>query len=184
MSENVKTLRKLAVVAVAMFGFGFALVPFYYKICDVVGLNNIQNADQVANTQVDTSRTLTLEFDANTRNELPWQFHPTETSVKVHPGQIVQVEYEVRNDSDEPVRGQAIPSYGPQVAGRYFRKLDCFCFSTQVLQPHEVRKMPVVFIIHPDLPTEVSTITLSYTFFRVEGPSAPSSAAKQKPGPV
>lgn len=174
-TENSRTFTKLLVIACAMFGFGFALVPFYKKICEVAGLNDLQRADEVSNTQVDASRMLTLEFDANTRNELPWKFRPLQSSVKVHPGQLVQVLYEVRNDSDAPVKGQAIASYGPQLAGRYFRKLDCFCFTTQELKPREVRQMPVVFIIHPDLPQDVNTITLSYTFFRVEGVARPGA---------
>ena len=179
--ENRRTFAKLAVVAVGMFGFGFALVPFYKKLCEATGLNNLQQADTVANTQVDRSRTVNLEFDANTRNELPWKFKPAQSSIKVHPGQLVQVTYEVSNDSDMPVRGQAIPSYGPQVAGQYFRKLDCFCFATQELKPRESRSMPVVFVIHPDLPADVNTITLSYTFFRVEGPSSPAAANQAVP---
>jgi cytochrome c oxidase assembly protein subunit 11 len=183
-SENRLTLVKLAVVAVAMFGFGFALVPFYKKICEVTGINDLQKADAVVNTQVDESRTLTLEFDANTRSELPWQFRPAERSIKVHPGQLVQVMYEVRNDSDEVITGQAIPSYGPRVAGQYFRKLDCFCFAKQELKPHEVRTMPVVFVIHPDLPEDVNTVTLSYTFFRVEGAGKPSASADAEKPPA
>jgi cytochrome c oxidase assembly protein subunit 11 len=181
-TENRRTFSKLAVVAVGMFGFGFALVPFYKKLCEVTGLNNLQKADVVANTQVDVSRTVTLELDANTRNELPWKFRPIETSKAIHPGQLVQIEFEIRNDSDQPVTGQAIPSYGPQLAGQYVQKLDCFCFAKQQLAPHEVRRMPVVFVLHPDLPKEVNTVTLSYTFFRVEGnttstaPAAPASA--------
>jgi len=174
-TENGRTLRKLAVVAVAMFGFGYALVPFYKQICEATGINGLQKADTVVNSQVDVSRTLVLEFDANTRNALPWRFRPVEKSIKVHPGQLVQINYEIRNDSDEVVIGQAIPSYGPRLAERYFRKLDCFCFTTQELKPREVRRMPVVFVVHPDLPADVGTITLSYTFFRVEG--APKSAA-------
>jgi cytochrome c oxidase assembly protein subunit 11 len=169
-AENRRTLGKLAVVAAGMFGFGFALVPFYEQLCKATGLNNLLKADSVeANTQVDATRTVTLEFDANTRNELPWHFKPLETSRAIHPGQLVQVEFEIRNDSDQPVTGQAIPSYGPQLAGQYFRKLDCFCFAKQELAPREVRRMPVVFVVHPDLPRDVNTVTLSYTFFRVEG---------------
>ena len=183
-SDNARMLTKLAVIACAMFGFGFALVPFYKKLCEETGLNNLQKADAPTNTQVDASRTLTLEFDSNLRNDLPWKFRPTQSSVKVHPGQLVQITYEVRNDSDQPVKGQAIPSYGPQLAGGYFRKLDCFCFSTQELAPREVRQMPVVFIIHPDLPADVNTITLSYTFFRVEGPTRPAAALPAMRVPV
>jgi cytochrome c oxidase assembly protein subunit 11 len=183
-SENAQTLRKLAVVAVAMFGFGFALVPFYKKICEVTGINGLQQADEVVNTQVDESRTLVLEFDANTRNALPWKFQPVEKSIKIHPGQLVQVSFEVRNDSDETVTGQAIPSYGPQLAGQYFRKLDCFCFAKQELRPREVRRMPVVFVVHPDLPADVGTVTLSYTFFRVEGASRAAAHKGERMSPA
>lgn len=168
-THNVVTLRKLLVVACAMFGFGFALVPFYKKICEVTGINNVVKRDVVENTQVDAARTVTLEFDTNLRNDLPWTFRALETAVRLHPGELKQVLFEVRNNSDRPVTGQAIPSYGPQVAGLHFRKLDCFCFTQQTLQPGEVRQMPVVFVIDSKLPQDVTTVTLSYTFFEVEG---------------
>ena len=167
--ENLVTLRKLVVVACVMFGFGFALVPFYKKICEVTGINSLLKADTVANTQIDTSRWLTVEFDANVRSNLPWTFTPVEKQVRFHPGELVQVTFEIRNDSPRAVTGQAIPSYGPQLAGRYFRKLECFCFTQQTLQPGEVRRMPVVFVIEPGLPQELNTVTLSYSFFEVEG---------------
>lgn len=168
---NQQTLVKLLVVACAMFGFGFALVPFYRVLCDALGLNSVVKADVVANTQVDTGRLLTVEFDANLRSNLPWTFTPLEKSVRIHPGALTQVTYEVRNRSDRPVTGQAIPSFGPQLAGRYFKKLECFCFTQQSLAPGESRRMPVVFVIEPDLPQDVNTVTLSYTFFEVEGKS-------------
>ena len=166
---NSATLRKLLIVACVMFGFGFAMVPFYKKLCEVAGLNNVAKADTVANAQIDASRWLTVEFDTNLRNDLPWTFRPLEKSVRFHPGELVQVTFEVRNDSDRPVTGQAIPSYGPQIAGRYFKKLDCFCFTQQTLQPGEVRQMPVVFVIESTLPEDVTVVTMSYTFFQVEG---------------
>ena len=169
---NQRMLVKLLVVAVMMFGFGYAMVPFYRAICDALGLNSVIKADEVVNTQVDPSRTLTIELDANLRNDLPWTFTPVEKSVRVHPGELATVEYEVVNVTDKPVTGQAIPSYGPQSAGEYFRKLDCFCFTQQTLAPGEVRRMPVVFVIDGDLPQDVNTITLSYTFFEVEGRGA------------
>jgi cytochrome c oxidase assembly protein subunit 11 len=159
-------LRKLLVVVVIMFGFGFAMVPFYERICDAIGLNSIAEADEVRNTQVDPTRLVTVEFDANLR-QLPWRFRPLETRLKVHPGELVQVRYEAVNDTDHPVKGQAIPSYGPQLAAAYFKKLQCFCFEQQTLQAHEKREMPVVFVIDPRLPVDVNTITLSYTFFDV-----------------
>jgi cytochrome c oxidase assembly protein subunit 11 len=174
-SPNLVTLRKLVIVACAMFGFGFALVPFYKKICEVTGINNVLKADRVANSQIDNTRWLTVEFDTNLRSNLPWTFTPIEKSVRFHPGELVQVTFEVRNNSNRAVTGQAIPSYGPQLAGRYFKKLECFCFTQQTLQPGEVRRMPVVFVIEKDLPQDVNTVTLSYSFFEVEGTARKAS---------
>ncbi|HEX4984699.1 MAG TPA: cytochrome c oxidase assembly protein [Burkholderiales bacterium] len=169
-AENRRLLAKLLVVTVAMFGFGYALVPLYKKICEVTGVYEVEKANApLANTQVDASRVVLLELDANVRSDLPWRFRPLQASVKVHPGELVQVLYEVRNASDRPITGQAIPSYGPQVAGQYFRKIDCFCFAKQNFGPGEVRQLPVVFVIEPGLPKDVTTVTLSYTFFNVEG---------------
>ncbi|HWI13265.1 MAG TPA: cytochrome c oxidase assembly protein [Burkholderiales bacterium] len=167
--DNAVMLRKLVVVACAMFGFGFALVPFYNKICEVTGLNNVIKRDEVTNTQVDAARTVTLEFDTNLRSGLPWTFKPLEKSIQLHPGELKQAMFEIRNNSDRAITGQAIPSYGPQVAGLHFRKLECFCFTQQTLQPGEAKQMPVVFVIDKALPEDVNTVTLSYTFFEVEG---------------
>jgi cytochrome c oxidase assembly protein subunit 11 len=168
---NQQTLVKLLVVAAVMFGFGFAMVPFYRAICDALGLNSVVRADTVVNTQVDTTRLLTVEFDTNLRNNLPWTFAALEKSVRIHPGALTQVTFEIRNDSGRAVTGQAIPSFGPQLAGRHFKKLECFCFTQQTLGPGEVRRMPVAFVIEKDLPQDVNTVTLSYTFFEVEGNS-------------
>lgn len=168
-TANRRLLKKLLVIAVMMFGFGFALVPFYEKICEVTGIRNVFQPDEVAaNTQVDSSRRVTVEFDSNTRR-LPWTFKPLQSSVSVHPGELTQVVYEVRNTLDRPVTGQAVPSFGPQQAALYLRKMECFCFRQQTLAPGEVRRMPVVFVIDSKLPSELNTITLSYTFFEVEG---------------
>ncbi|HET8877040.1 MAG TPA: cytochrome c oxidase assembly protein [Casimicrobiaceae bacterium] len=166
--SNRTLLTKLGVVVVAMFGFGYALVPFYEKICEVTGLRNIDSADTVTNTQVDTTRSVRIEFDTNLRN-LPWQFRALQLATDVHPGAVTQAMFEVVNTTDRPITGQAIPSYGPRQAALYFKKLDCFCFSQQTLAPHEKRDMPVVFVVDPKLPKDVPTITLSYTFFEVEG---------------
>lgn len=167
-TANNALLKRLGVVAVAMFGFGFLLVPFYEKICQATGIRNIAQADEVVNTQVDRSRALRIEFDSNLR-KLPWSFKPLETLIEVHPGELRQVMYEVVNQTDRAISGQAIPSYAPREAGQYFRKLDCFCFAKQTLQPGEVRRMPVVFVIDPSVPDDIPTITLSYTFFEIEG---------------
>jgi cytochrome c oxidase assembly protein subunit 11 len=171
-SANRRLSWKLATIACAMFGFGFAMIPFYRQFCEVSGLNNLLQPDaQVRNTQVDASRWLTVEFDANI-GDLPWKFVPLERSIRVHPGEVVQVRYEVQNLSTRPTTGQAIPSYGPEIAQRYFRKLECFCFTKQVLAPGEVRQMPVVFVVDPGLPPDVTTVTLSYKFFELNGPTA------------
>ena len=166
--ENRRLSRRLAVVALIMFGFAFALVPFYNEICVALGLNSIERADALANTQVDTSRTITIEFDSNTHN-LPWRFRPLQGYVKVHPGELTTVEYEIVNVRQAPVTGQAVPSYGPQRAGEYFQKVECFCFTQQTLAAGETRRMPVVFVVDPKLPKDVDTIALSYTFFEVAG---------------
>src|SRR4051812_31612612 len=173
---NRQTLIKLGVVAVAMFGFAYALAPFYEQICEVTGLRDLfrQDGPVAVNTQVDTTRNIAIEFDANTQR-LAWTFRPVEGSKTVHPGQLSTVMYEVKNTLDRPVTGQAVPSYAPQRAAQYFSKLECFCFQQQTLAAGEVRQMPVVFVINPNLPDDIPTVTLSYTFFEVAGtqPRAP-----------
>ena len=166
---NRRLMKKLLIVTAMMFGFGFALVPFYEKICEVTGIRNVFQPDEVAaNTQVDSSRRVSVEFDSNTQR-LPWTFKPLQSSVSVYPGELTQVVYEVRNTLDRPVTGQAVPSFGPQQAALYFKKMECFCFQQQTLALGEVRRMSVVFVIDPKLPPELNTITLSYTFFEVDG---------------
>ncbi|MDH5209000.1 MAG: cytochrome c oxidase assembly protein [Burkholderiaceae bacterium] len=166
--DNRQLLAKLSVIVIAMFGFGYALVPFYEKICQVTGLRNIAQPDTVRNTQIDATRDVRIEFDSNIR-KLPWQFRALTPVIDVHPGELRQVMFEIVNSTDRPLTGQAVPSYGPPHAAQYFRKIDCFCFSQQTLQPGERRQMPVVFIVDSALPADVATITLSYTFFEVEG---------------
>jgi len=171
---NLQTLGKLAVLAVLMFGFGFAMVPLYQKICEVTGINLLTKVDREAvafarNTQVDTSRTVVVEFDANHHG--PWRFQPEKRSVEVHPGELVTVDYELVNTQAREMTGQAIPSYAPQVSAQYFRKLECFCFQQQALGPEQTRRFPVVFVVDPKLPRDVTTITLSYTFFELNVPA-------------
>jgi len=120
------------------------------------------------NTQVDKTRVITVEFDANAHG-LPWRFKPLVNHIEVHPGEVATVEYEVVNQRGEWVTGQAVPSYGPERAGEYFRKVECFCFTQQTLGPGETRRMPVVFVVDPKLPRDVTNIALSYTFFEVAG---------------
>jgi cytochrome c oxidase assembly protein subunit 11 len=165
---NRTLLVKLGVIVVGMFGFGYALVPFYDKICEAAGLRNIAQADVAINTQVDGKRDVRIEFDSNVR-DLAWNFKAVEPIVSVHPGEVRQVEFEVSNPSDRALTGQAIPSYGPAYAAQYFKKMECFCFAQQTLAAGETRRMPVVFVVDPNAPADLATITLSYTFFPIEG---------------
>jgi cytochrome c oxidase assembly protein subunit 11 len=174
-SANRRLLGKLVVIVAAMFGFGYALVPMYRAICDALGINVLTIAEQRAtgkdsaspNSQVDRTRTVTVEFDANARG--PWDFKPELRSVQVHPGELTTVVYEFRNVQNRAMVAQAIPSYAPGQAAPHFNKLECFCFNEYTLAPGEKKQWPVAFVIDPKLPKDVTTITLSYTFFEVKG---------------
>jgi cytochrome c oxidase assembly protein subunit 11 len=168
---NRRMLTRLSIVAVAMFGFGFALVPFYDHICRALGVNSmVEKTEGPANTVVDRSRTVTIELDANAHG-MPWRFQPTVRHLKVHPGELVHVEYDVANVRQAPMTGQAVVSYGPALAGKFVKKLDCFCFTQQTLAAGESRRMPVTFVLDASLPADINTLTLSYTFFEVAGRS-------------
>jgi len=175
----------LVIFVCAMFGFGYAMVPMYKSICEALGVNVLSRTDPgaeygnpaagtPANTQVDLSRSVTVEFDANARG--PWEFHPAVNSVTLHPGQMTQVMYEFRNTQARTMTAQAIPSYAPGNAQPHFIKVECFCFEQHTLQPGEAREWPVRFYVDDKLPRDIHTITLSYTFFEVGGttPPAPS----------
>ena len=188
LADNRRMLGKLLVVALAMFGFGYALVPMYRAICEALGLNVLSLAEQrradaaagrSGNTQVDLSRTITVEFDANARG--PWDFKPAVASVQVHPGELTTVMYEFRNKQDRTMAAQAIPSYAPKQSMAHFNKIECFCFNEYTLQPGESKQWPVAFIIDPKLPKDVTTITLSYTFFEVGGKTPPAPAGGLRP---
>ena len=168
--ENRRLSLRLAVVALGMFGFGFALVPFYEQICAALGVGMLVEKADVVNTQVDASRSITIELDSNAHG-LPWRFRPLVSHVTVHPGELATVEYEVVNVRGAPVTGQAVPSYGPPHAAEYFKKIECFCFTQQTLAPGETRRMPVTFVVDPKLPASVKSIAVSYTFFEVPGKS-------------
>ncbi len=169
---DARMVGKLLVFCAVMFAFGFALIPLYDVFCEVTGINNLVKADRGArsfarNTQVDRTRKVVVEFDANSRGA--WRFRPEVNALEVHPGELVTVVYDLVNTRDAETIGQAVPSYAPRQSGPYFRKLECFCFEQQALGAHETKKFPVVFVIDPKLPKDVNTITLSYTFFEVAG---------------
>ncbi len=187
-ADNWRMMGKLLVVTAVMFGFGYALVPMYRAICEALGINVLTLSEQRAatgswsgkaaagNTQVDTTRSITVEFDANVRG--PWDFKPAQRSIVVHPGELTTVEYEFTNIQNRTMAAQAIPSYAPMQASPHFNKLECFCFNEWTLKPGETRRWPVAFVIDPKLPKDVTTITLSYTFFEVGGrtPAAPKGS--------
>jgi cytochrome c oxidase assembly protein subunit 11 len=187
-ADNRKMLGKLAVVAAGMFAFGYALIPIYKHVCEALGINILAVGERqvpgtskaAANSQVDLSRTITVEFDANARG--PWQFKPAQASVQVHPGQLATVMYEFQNVQDRRMAAQAIPSYAPRNAAPHFNKLECFCFNQYTLEPGEKKEWPVAFVIDPRLPKDVTTITLSYTFFEVGGKTPPAPTAALKTG--
>lgn len=193
--HNLKMVGKLCVVALGMFAFGYALVPMYRAICEFTGINVLARSEldvpggasggrdvRVGNTQVDTSRTITVEFDANARGL--WEFHPEVRSMQVHPGELTTVMYEFQNTQNRRMAAQAIPSYAPQQAAPYFNKVECFCFNQYTLEPGERKNWPVAFVVDPKISKDVKTITLSYTFFEVGAPvpAAPGKTAASSVG--
>ncbi len=181
---NRQLLFKLAAVSALMFGFGYALVPMYRAICEALGINVLSLSERkelAKNTQVDTSRTITVEFDANSRG--PWDFKPAVSQLKVHPGELATVMYTFRNRQDRTMAAQAIPSYAPKQASSHFNKFECFCFNEYTLQAGESKEWPVVFVVDPKLPKDVHTITLSYTFFEVPGKKLAALSRSEGPLP-
>jgi len=183
---------KLGVIVLGMFAFGYALVPIYKAICEMTGINVLALSDRripgatstlPANTQIDLTRTIKVEFDANSRG--PWHFKPAQSSLTVHPGELATMVYEFQNVQNRTMSAQAIPSYAPAQAGAHFNKVECFCFTQYTLLPGEKKQWPVAFVIDPKLSRDVTTITLSYTFFEVGGKTPPApKVASMKTGDV
>ena len=154
----------------AMFGFGYALVPLYDVFCEVTGLGGrtgVVQADTLP-AAIDESRLVTVSFDATVNSALPWDLEPSQTEMKVHPGRLYQTYYVARNLSGRSTTGRAVPSVAPAVASKYFNKTECFCFTSQHLEPGEERRMPVQFVVSGQLPGRVEALTLSYIFFDAE----------------
>lgn len=172
---------RLLLMAAGMFGFGFALVPLYDAFCEVTGFGGRTNdapAEVVA--KADESRSIKLEFVTTVNEYAPWQFSSKQAGMTVHPGGLYEAMFTATNLTDSHKIAQATPSVAPQEAARYFKKLDCFCFTQQEFEANETRELPVRFIVDPELPDHVDTITLSYTFFdtaRVSGKSAAAAHA-------
>jgi cytochrome c oxidase assembly protein subunit 11 len=140
-------------------------------LCQITGLNG-KTGGQLAFVEpaiVDESRVVTVEFVANLHAGAPWEFTPKVARMDVHPGRFYQTHFLAKNLANVTITGQAIPSVAPGLAASHFQKIECFCFSRQLFRADESREMPVTFRINPDLPVEVHTVTLSYTFFRIDG---------------
>lgn len=163
-----RLLVKLFAIPVLMFGFGFLLVPFYKVFCAVTGLNGKtgnMSAAEASLLHEDTTRLVKIQFVASVNQSGPWDFHPTQTSMLVHPGKPYTMRYYAHNRLDKAATSQSIPSVAPLQAAQYFKKTECFCFIQQAFKAGEMREMPVTFVIHPELPRDVDTIILSYTLF-------------------
>lgn len=172
---NRRTSAKLFVVAVLMFGFGYALIPLYEVICDITGLNGKTrkgDVEQVAELKVDKTRSITVEFTGHTSSDLPWKFRPEKIEMTVHPGEVMVANYLATNIASERITGRATPSVAPSKAASHFKKLECFCFTEQTLEPGETKSMPVRFFVDPRVPKDVKRVTLSYAFYNGDKGSA------------
>ena len=168
---NRRLVGRLGLVVVAMFGFGFAMVPLYDVFCEVTGLNGKTgriDIEEALTETVDTEREVTVEFVAAINSNLPWEIKPMVRRVKVHPGEVTEVKYWARNTTGETVVGQAVPSLVPGLASKYFNKTECFCFTRQTLAAGESMEMPLRFVVDPAMPKNVNSVALSYTFFRMD----------------
>ena len=165
--RNRRSAWRLGVVVAAMFGFGYALVPLYDIFCEVTGLGGRTGVVQAGTLpdRVDESRLVTVSFDATVNSALAWELRPSQREMKVHPGRLYETHYVARSRSGRSTVGRAVPSVAPAVASKYFNKTECFCFTSQHLEPGEEREMPVHFVVSEQLPQRVEALTLSYIFF-------------------
>ena len=194
-SDRQTRLRKhtalLAVVAVGMFGFAFALVPLYNIFCEITGLNGktsgqaatsvpvAATASQSASESIE--REVTVQFISHVSRGMPWEFRPTESRLRVRLGEVTETLYYARNFANRIATGQAVPSVTPGYAARYLHKVECFCFTQQHLQPGEELDMPVYFYVGEDLPSDIGTLTLSYTMYPVSTDTKQSSVPAEEP---
>jgi len=179
---NQRVVKQLGIAAVLMFGFGFALVPLYDVFCDITGINGKTGRialEEALSQQVDEDRLVTVEFLATVHTDLPWEFRPMVKRIKVHPGEVTEVNYFASNKTENLVAGQAVPSLAPGLAAKYFNKTECFCFTRQTLGPGESKEMPLRFVVDPALPANVRTVSLSYTFYQAE-PAASGSTVSME----
>ena len=168
-------IAKLVITTLAMFGFGFALVPLYEVVCEITGFNGRSEGLSLV-ASVDEApvenRTVRVEFLTSVNRGMPWAFASKQDSIEVHPGKLYTVEFTAENSANRDMVGQARPSVAPWDAAKYLRKTECFCFNRQPMLAGESKVMPMRFMLDPELPAHVDTVTLSYTFFEVDGAAA------------
>lgn len=184
-----RLVAKLVLLVAFAFAFAFALVPLYNVLCEVTGFNGktagfasggLTSATQPSQ-RVDVTRLIRVEFTGTVMPGLPWDMRPLTVSLDVHPGELQQVSYLVRNHSPRPITGRAVPSVTPGQAAQHFEKIECFCFEQQTLAPGESQELPLAFIVSPEIDRDVSHITLSYAFFNTEeGPRQTLSSAEAR----
>lgn len=165
-----RTALKLCLIVVGMFGFGFALVPLYDLLCDITGLGGRTGGPytfEPASARVDESRVIKVNFITNTNGGMPWAFWSEKGGVRVHPGELTEAMFYVKNTTGRRMAGQAVPSIVPVSATDYFHKTECFCFNSQVLEPGEELAMPMRFVVDANLPSTVKSISLSYALFDI-----------------
>jgi len=183
--SHARLVRRLVLIAVGMFGFGFAMWPLYNVFCDLTGLGGrgvkvVENAGDLEKSD----RRIKVRFDATVNSGLPWKFQPKEKSMTIFLGEMSEAKYLAMNPTGETLAGQAVYNVTPPEASLYFVKTECFCFTEQVLQANESREMPVYYFVQPDLPEYIKEITLSYTFYRDENFKAVAQITPSKPSPV
>jgi len=166
---NARLVRRIVFIVIAMFGFGFAVVPFYNVFCELTGLNGRVRNEMTASGDyaVDPTREITLEFVTSLNEGMPLAFRAEKSKLKIHPGQYYTVNFYAENLTDRKLVGQAIPSIAPGLFAEHLKKAECFCFSEQEFEPHKERQMPVRFVVDPAIPEDVKDLTLSYTFFDI-----------------
>ncbi|MFT5161978.1 MAG: cytochrome c oxidase assembly protein subunit 11 [Alteromonadaceae bacterium] len=182
--DNGKLTRRLVMIAIGMFGFGFALVPIYDVFCEVTGLNGKTNttAASAQNIRVNKERTVTVEFIGITNKNMPWQFKPEKRRIQVHPGEVKLANFYAKNESGRDLIGQAVPSVSPGMAATHFNKIECFCFNRQPLAAGAETLMPLTFYVDVDLPLDIDTLTLSYTMYDVTDPVGESTSQTSHTG--
>jgi cytochrome c oxidase assembly protein subunit 11 len=179
-----RTALKLCLVVVGMFGFGFALVPLYDVLCDLTGIGGRtggQYSYDPASMQRDASRLIKVNFITNTNGGMPWKFWSESGGVRVNPGELKEVKFFVTNLTDRRMVGQAVPSVVPPQAAEFFHKTECFCFSSQVLEPGQTLEMPMRFVVDPELPRNVPSISLSYALFDITAVAAAPEGPQRDP---